>query len=320
MTSHGVFDKFGHYDGWAEPGFERWFYGVNVRDWLLTGQSKGLHDRREVHIEHPPVNEEYFEWIALLAAILAARGRFCMAELGAGWGRWMVTAAVLCRQRGLPVRLIGVEAEPSHFDWMKMALRDNDVDPAEHDLWYGAVTDRDTDNVMLTGPEPPETVWGHRTIRPDERRDWESLPGYRIRLVPGYSLKTLFAKHDYIDLVDMDVQGTELDIVSAAFETLNAKVGVVHIGTHPPASVDKGLTKVFRANRWVNAYSYPPHAEADTAFGRVAFVDGVQTWVNPARADVLALLGEQPNGRMSRLLPRWPADWVSRLWRPKSGR
>jgi len=313
MTSHGVFDRFSPYDGWAEPGFERGFYGVSIRDWLLTGQSKGFHDRRAVYVEHPPVNEEYFEWIALLAAIVAARGRFCMAELGAGWGRWIVTAAVLCGRRRLPFRLIGVEAEPSHFEWMQMVLRDNDVDPAQHDLWYGAVTDHDRDSVMLTGPDPPETVWGHRTIRPEELPAWESLPGYKIRLVPGYSLKTLFAKHEYVDLVDMDVQGTEFDIMSSSFDTLNAKVGVVHIGTHPPSSVEKSLTKAFRAHGWVNAYSFPCHKDADTPFGRVTFVDGVQTWVNPARADVLALLREQPNGRLSRLLPRWAADLVSRL-------
>jgi hypothetical protein len=315
QISHGVFSRFPHYDGWAEPGFERGFYGVNIRDWLLLGHSKGFHDRRAVHVEHPPVNEEYFEWIALLATIVAAQGRFCMAELGAGWGRWIVTAAVLCRQRGLPFRLIGVEAEASHFDWMKMVLRDNDIDPGEHDLWYGAVTDHDRDSVMLTGPDPPETVWGHRTIRPEELPAWESLPGYTIRLVPGYSLKTLFANCDHIDLVDVDVQGTEFDIVSSSFETLNAKVGVVHIGTHPPPSVEKRLTKAFRAHGWVNAYSFPCHNDAETPFGRVTFVDGVQTWVNPARSDVLPLLRAQPTGGVSSLLPRWSVGWVSRLLR-----
>src|SRR2546425_12075198 len=88
--SHGVFSKFAYYDGWAEPGFERGFYGVNIRDWLLLGHSKGFHDRRAVDIEHPPVNEEYFEWIALLATIVAAQGRLCRAEARAGVGRRIV--------------------------------------------------------------------------------------------------------------------------------------------------------------------------------------------------------------------------------------
>ena len=83
---HRVFSEFAPYEGWAEAGFERGFYGVNIRDWLYLGHSKGYTERRAVHVGHPPLDEEYFEWIALLTTISRARGRFCMAELGAGLG------------------------------------------------------------------------------------------------------------------------------------------------------------------------------------------------------------------------------------------
>ena len=285
---HTVFSRFASYEGWAEPGFERGFYGINIRDWLYLGQSKGFTDRRAVHVGHPSVDEEYFEWIALLGAISAARGRFCMAELGAGWGRWMASAAVLCRQKGIEFSLIGVEAEPSHFEWMKMVLRDNGVDPDRHHLVQAAVADRDGE-VILTGPDTPLTVWGHRTVRPDEVPAWETLPGYMFWTVPGRSLQTLFAAHDYIDLVDLDVQGVEYDILAPAFDTLNAKVGIVHIGTHS-REVEKSLTKAFRANRWRNAFSYPSHSDTNTMFGRVTFTDGVQTWVNPRHPELLSVL------------------------------
>ena len=112
---HPVFSRFADYEGWAEPGFERGFYGINIRDWLYLGQSKKVcrQDRRAVHVGHPSIDEEYFEWIALLAAISAARGRFCMAELGAGWGRWMASAAVLCRQKGIEFSLFRSASRPS---------------------------------------------------------------------------------------------------------------------------------------------------------------------------------------------------------------
>src|SRR4051794_4918511 len=45
---HRIFAQFATYEGWAEPGFERGYYGINVRDWLYTGESKGLTDRRYV--------------------------------------------------------------------------------------------------------------------------------------------------------------------------------------------------------------------------------------------------------------------------------
>ena len=288
---HGIFDQFAPYVGFAEAGFERGFYGLNIRDWLHTGQSKGLNDRRHLRIEHPSIDEEYFEWIALLATIAAARRRFCFAELGAGWGRWMATAAVLCRQKGLDCSLIGVEAEPSHFEWMKMVLLDNDVDPGQHRLVQAAVADRDGD-VILTGPDTPLTVWGHRTVRPEEMPAWESLPGYKFWTVPGCSLGTLFGGHDYIDLVDIDIQGVEYDVLAPAFDTLNAKVGVVHVGTHSH-EVERSLTRAFRANRWHNVFSYPAHDLTDTIFGPVSFTDGVQTWINPKRSDLLAVFRDE---------------------------
>jgi FkbM family methyltransferase len=290
-SRHRVFDQFEAFVGFAEPGFDLGFYGVNIRDWLHTGQSKGLNDRRHLRIEQPSVDEEYFEWIALLSTIAAAQRRFCFAEIGAGWGRWMVTAAVLCRQRGLDCSLIGVEAEPSHFEWMQMVLRDNDVDPERHHLVSAAAADRDGD-VVLTGPDTPLTVWGHRTVRPEEMPAWQSLPGYKFWTVPGCSLQTLFNGHDYIDLVDLDIQGVEYDVIAPAFDALNAKVGVVHIGTHS-REVEESLTRVFRANHWHNVFSYPSHSRADTIFGPVSFTDGVQTWINPQRRDLLPILRDE---------------------------
>jgi FkbM family methyltransferase len=292
--SHGIFERFATYDGWQEPGFERGFYGINIRDWLYTGESKGNNDRRHVQVAHPPVDEEYFEWIALMSAVSAAQDGFCFAEIGAGWGRWMVAAAALCRQRGLPFKLIGVEAERSHFEWIKWVFRDNDIDPDEHHLWYGAAADRDGEDVLLAGPDPPEKVWGHRTVRPDELPSWEGLPGYKISTVPGYSLDAILAPCPYVDLVDIDIQGVEHDILVPAFDTLNSKVGAVHIGTHSK-SIDASLKALFGRHRWLNACAYPSHSERNTGFGRVTFVDGAQTWVNPTRRDLFELLLDRTN-------------------------
>jgi FkbM family methyltransferase len=286
------------FDGWAEPGFERGCYGINVRDWLYTGVSKGYIERRAVRVDHPPVDEEYFEWIALLTAVAAARDRFCLAEIGAGWGRWMISAAALCRQRRVPFHLVGVEAEPSHFEWIKMVLRDNDIDPDVQDLWCGAVADRDRDAVLLTGPDPPEQVWGHRTIRPDQLASWVSLPGYKLRAVPGFSIETVLSRCEYVDLVDIDVQGVEHEILEPAFETLDMKVGIVHVGTHS-TEAEQRLRAAFTRRGWHNAFSFPSHREVTTPFGAVAFTDGVETWVHPERRDLLDALTEKGSLSMS---------------------
>jgi FkbM family methyltransferase len=287
-AGHRIFREFAPYDGWAEPGFERGFYGLNVRDWLFTGESKGYTDRRAVHVDHPPINEEYFEWIALLTTISKARGCFRIAEIGAGWGRWITSAAVLCRQKGIDVSLIGVEAEPSRFESMKMVLRDNDVNPDDHDLLQAAVAGRDGE-VLLAGNDASRDVYDHKMIRPDQVFEWQIVPGNVIRSVPAYSFATVCATHQAIDLVDIDVQGAEYDVLAGSFATVEWKIGVVHIGTHT-RKVEKSLKKLFRANGWLNAFSYPCHSTVKTPFGRVTFVDGVQTWVNPDRRDLLSAL------------------------------
>jgi FkbM family methyltransferase len=281
---HPVFHLFGGFDGWAEPGFERSFYGSNIRDWLYTGVSKGLTDRRHVHIEHPPVDEEYFEWIALLTAVENARGRFCFAELGAGWGRWMVSAAVVCRQKSLALSLIGVEPEPSHFEWLRMALQDNDINPDEHQLFLGAVGSREGE-VLLAGPDEPRTTYGNRAIGYEQLPAWEKIEGFIFRPVPSVTLETLFAKHASIDLVDMDVQGTEAEIVASGIDVLNRKVRMIHIGTHS-AEVEAELTTLFSTHGWLKGFAFPAQTKTRTPFGIVTFGDGAQTWVNPREPEL----------------------------------
>ncbi|HYM01567.1 MAG TPA: hypothetical protein VET85_01400 [Stellaceae bacterium] len=88
---------------------------------------------------YPAVSEETFEWELLLSAVLDARDRFVMIEAGAGYGRWLVTAACALRQRRPEVafHLIGVEAEPQHFAWMKQHLTILPHDLASGHHWTG---------------------------------------------------------------------------------------------------------------------------------------------------------------------------------------
>src|SRR5947209_3959774 len=83
------------------------------------------------------LHEEIYEWIALAESVRAAQEKFTMIELGAGYGRWMVSGACLARliRPGLALKLVGVEAERTHFKWMRQHFLDNELDPKEHDLF-----------------------------------------------------------------------------------------------------------------------------------------------------------------------------------------
>jgi hypothetical protein len=83
-----------------------------------------------------------------------------------------------------------------------------------------------------------------------------------------------------VDLIDLDVQGAELEVLEASSEQLCEKVKRVHIGTHG-RDIEEGLRARFRALGWENLNDYGSNCECETPYDRIRFQDGVQTWVNP---------------------------------------
>ena len=55
------------------------------------------------------------------------RTHICHDCTGAGWGRWLSAGAFASEQTGREYRLVGVEAEPQHFEWMERHFRDNNL-------------------------------------------------------------------------------------------------------------------------------------------------------------------------------------------------
>ncbi|MFZ1993011.1 MAG: hypothetical protein WAU75_02800, partial [Solirubrobacteraceae bacterium] len=72
-----------------------------------------------------PGAAELTEWQAVLDALEDASGRLTMIELGAGFGRFTVNAAAALRRYRpeLKHRFIAVEAEPTHYKWMRQHTR-----------------------------------------------------------------------------------------------------------------------------------------------------------------------------------------------------
>ncbi len=250
----------------APAGFRVNFLGVRTREAFFTQWG----DRRRSTTDYPHFDEEYFEWIDLLEAVTQAEGQFTMLELGAGFGYWLANAAAALKQSGnLPYTLIGVEAEPTHFGWMKENLTENQVDLSRCQLIEAAVADRDGAIGFHVGETPhggPANWYGQKIGGPTEVR--------------AVSLNTLLSPLDKVDLIDLDVEGAELQILEAAGAEVDTKVKRVHIETHSH-EVEAGLRHLFTGLGWVNLRDYPCQGEAETEWGRVAFQGGVQSWVNP---------------------------------------
>lgn len=269
--------------------FERFAqYRCNEEDWL---RARFTVPRVQ---EHPQLDEELFEWISLLQAVLDSGDRFTMLELGAGFGRWGIRGALAARRLGIPdicVRLI--EAEPQHAAWARESIRMNDLD-AQISVIEAALSNS-SDPVPLAIDAPADNFdaaswYGQAVIT------WEAAPpapseatyfGYRVHrskyygqiYVPTITLEKAAEALDRIDLIDADVQGAEIELLPW-IDLMTRKVRRIHIGTHS-TEIEEALRQSFRGAGWVCEWDFSLGSKRETPFGRIDFVDGVQTWLNP---------------------------------------
>jgi FkbM family methyltransferase len=258
-----IFAGFRRWAGSVPAGFDVDFLGTRYRTSFFTMWRSQPHDRDEAPT-YPPFDEEYFEWIDLLEAVASAKNRFTMLELGAGFGRWTVRAAAAAKQRNVSYSLIAVEAEPTHFDWLRENLQDNNVDLANCRLILAAATGKDGKIGFQVG---------------DAENSYGQAIGGNTE-VEAISLSTLLLPCDLVDLVDMDVQGAELDILVSATELLVRKVKRVHVETHSQ-QLHTDILRLFRSLGWKPHFLYAGDTADKTPWGRINFQGGTQSWLNP---------------------------------------
>jgi FkbM family methyltransferase len=276
MQKPPIFDEFTQWRGTPPSGHQANFLGQFTRP---AFNSDIVPSDGPVAGKFPRIDqEEIFEWITLLEAVLEAKDTFTMAELGAGFGRWLVAGACAIRQRrpDLAIRLIGVEAEPTHFGWMKEHLRDNGINPDNHRLIQAAATS-DGRPVHFTFGHPAEW-YGQSIIEPGVAfGDW---PQATVSEAASTTIRRILRGFDYVDLIDMDIQGAELECVNADIDCLTKRVRRVFVATHSGAIHDE-TQKIFTGAGWRSVALYPPGTRALTEFGLIDFQDGVQHWGNP---------------------------------------
>jgi FkbM family methyltransferase len=226
--------------------------------------------------------------------VLEAGDTFTMLELGAGYGRWSARGALAARRLGKAIRLGLAEAEPRHQAWLKRHLALNGVTEAEYRLFGQAVGGAVGEVAFTIGRSDAqaEDNWFGQSIMPlDFRRsppvgDYYGLPvyeqfGWRAIVAPQVPLSEVLKDYDFVDLADFDLQGAEGEAIAEAAELLTRKVRRLHIGTHSE-QIEQQLRDLLPRHGWVCLRDYSLHKTHDTPFGRCEFVDGVQSWINPA--------------------------------------
>lgn len=299
IRHHPVFEGISPWSGKIPPGFAVDFLGTITRYAFEEDMSSACKDRtnQTTPANLPEFNEEYFEWVELLESVKQAKNRYVFVELGARYGRWAVRASqALKRLNPMPFHAVAVEAEPTHFEFLKLHFSDNGLDPCDHRLIRAAVWRKRGLVKFYIGNA---SGWYGQFIAQSGAlsllRQWTMaflhLVFYRLGLiqscqqhvvwVPAVTLHEILSECQYVDLLDMDIQGAELDVVTSGIKALNDKVRRIHIGTHNSIA-EEGLRRIFSDNGWLNIWDYQCNNTNETPYGSIFFQDGVQTWVNPA--------------------------------------
>jgi FkbM family methyltransferase len=260
---HMVFSRFHRWSGHVPAGFDVDFLGSRHKTAYFSMCPPEPMDRYEAP-QHPNFDEEYFEWIDLLEAILSCKDRFAMLDLGAGWGRWSARAAAACQQLGLPYRLVAVEAEPTRFQWILENFKDNGIRLGDCRLMEAAVSAYDG-TVGFQAGNPAESYG-------------ESIGG--STQVRSVSLPTLLRTLELVDLIDLDIQGAELEVLEVATASLAQKVKRVHVETHNDR-VHVGIHRLFRTLGWRPHFLFQGASADKTPWGQIDFQGGTQSWLNP---------------------------------------
>ena len=277
MNHHQVFQKF-HPVGVTGTGLHVFdFLGARTNVRFRSGWEKfAVRNGGAYTASYPPLNEHYFDWIALLDCVSRGAGVFRMAELGAGWAPWLVRAAFAAKQTAAitNIELLGVEADSTHYSWMLENFIDNGLPVAEHKLIHGAATAR---SGMVRFP---------RVTNPSE--DY----GASLRLaqggddfieVKGHSLLDICAAFSGpIDFLHVDIQGSEYDLIPNSMSVLCTNVKGLMIGTHESDEKHEQLVLLLKQHGWEPIMVFPRRTEAVTEFGTVKFDDGFLYFRNAA--------------------------------------
>lgn len=289
-AAEDVFDRFDLWEGRVERGWVVNFLGVRTRTAFF--ETREGQRSRWVKTERPALDEDYVAWVDLLEAMTATDGELVVAEIGAGWGRWVTNAAAAARHVGRPFRVVAAEPEPTHFRWLRQHLKDNDVPADTATLHESAIWAHDGWVQFHVGA--PRAWYGQAIVdaapdqgppgRLDRLRARLAASGARsprlVIVVPAITVEQALAAVEHVDLLHIDIQGTEATALGAAAHTLGEKVRRAHIRTHGE-DIERRLRELFAELGWHSLHDYPALGTSTTPWGEVAFQDGVQTWVNP---------------------------------------
>lgn len=237
------------------------------------------------------------EYAAGALAFEAARGRerFSAVELGAGWGPWTTFFGLSAQALGFKrILLTAFEADAKRFAHLREHLAQNalvatDAAPAGDDghlSWQlvNAAAWWKNDTLLWPDHDNPLDA-GMRAESLDRAPQGDDYRGHksRYRAIPAFNIVERLQAVTPIDIMHIDIQGSEAELLPQVMDFLNSQVRSLFIGTHS-RKIEGDLMALLYQQGWQLLREKPCRFDQDstapTLEGRTV-ADGGQYWKNP---------------------------------------
>lgn len=294
-TQDRVIEKFVHFSGHLDRAIDNEclidYFGI----YIPINLAKYLQGRGGGKIVNPPYPDDsiragYIEYLAVVDSILDAQKYYQMSEIGASYAPFSAVAGYLALKHGIEkIALRPVEASFEAKKIINENLNANNLlnDHIDVKIIQAAVVG-EFKSCYFPANDPTIDNGGAA------QDDWSELD-YRGAAVPLRKVKGIplsfvidsFAFPSPIDLLHVDIQGSEIDALPKEIDKLNAKVKRILVGTHSRL-IEGRLLELFHAAGWEllaeQSCEFVYRNELSSFVG-MTIVDGNQYWMNPLLAE-----------------------------------
>jgi len=270
-------------------------------------------------IEQVPIPANWHTDIAELGAVMRAldltsNDQFVMGEMGCGWGCWMGISGLVAKQRGMSVKLYGIEGDKKHIAWAKESMANNGFLEKEYNIIegvasanYGTALFPIMDKGMIHyGLEPVFNASESDIKNAIQKKSHDVLP-----MIP---LEQIFEVESRVDLLHVDIQGGEVDLISGSLDYLCKKVAYLVVGTHS-RPIEGELIKILTKQGFYLEIERPAILKFDDDNKIFTAVDGVQGWRNSRLLPLPEVVKATCKGRdLQIMLEGWSKKETSYRW------
>jgi hypothetical protein len=315
----GIFDGIVPWSGTVPAECIVDFLGTLTRTEFLDWEHRAAHPGGGTVQSAPPSladdanGEFWFEAVAWVQAAREARGRYAMITLGANYGYQAVGACrALQLLNPMPYKLVAVEPIPESMEWVRRNMRDNGIDPDEQWLLQKVIGASDepaffpmgspglgAQNLVATNDDNARALYFEACVA--QGRTEEALQNLVLRNTTGLQQNIIEGKNFFgeikfvntvtladvlgplerVDLLESDLQESEILVFPPFRRLLKRKVHRIHLGTHGK-DVHRALLRMFIEDGWEIVFTYEPDSVHETALGTFEMNDGVLSVRNPA--------------------------------------